>query len=149
MKNLPLHSHILIKMSDVLMLAHCHIGDKIYRNNKEWRMFSVMDWVHRRTDEWPNQAHIGRILGLKPPACSRFIDSIVKQGYVKRVAGNDRRSHCIAFTSQGMKLWSKVSEEISQEMDKMLIGVPAGTVKKMAGALSVIDTNIRELRDGK
>ena len=133
----------------MLMMAHCHIGERIYRNNKEWRMFSVMNWVHRRTDEWPNQAHIGRILGLKPPACSRFIDSIVKQGYVKRVAGKDRRSHCIAFTPKGIKLWSKVSEEISGEMDKMLIGVSAGSIKSMTEMLKVIDANIQTLKDNK
>ena len=133
----------------MLMLVHCHIGDTIYRNNKEWRMFSVMNWVNRRTDKWPNQAYIGRILGLKPPACSRFIDSIVKLGYVKRVAGKDRRSHCIAFTPKGVKLWSKVSEEISEEMDKMLAGVPADTVKMMTSMVAAIDTNIRELTNAK
>ena len=133
----------------MLMLVHYHIGDTIYRNNKEWRMFSVMNWVHRRTDEWPNQAHIGRILGMKPPACSRFIDSIVKLGYVKRIAGKDRRSHCIAFTAKGVKLWSKVSEEISSEMDKMLVGVSATAIKTITSAVEVIDSNIRELKNGK
>jgi DNA-binding MarR family transcriptional regulator len=109
-------------------------------------MYSVMNWMKRRKNEWPNQARIGRILGLKPPACSRFIDSIVKRGFVKRVAGKDRRSHCIAFTPKGERLWSKVSGEISREMDKMITGIPSGTINTIKKALDEIESNITELK---
>ena len=149
MKKLPLHSHVLVKTAEIAMQVRCCIGERIFCKNKEWRLFAMMDRVKRRTQEWPNQARIGHWLGMKPSACSRFVDSMVKQGYVKRVAGEDRRSHCIAFTPKGEKLWVRVSKEITVELDKMLEGLSGETIKTMTKALNDIEENIRSLQDGK
>lgn len=83
-------------------------------------------------------------LAVEAPPMTRTIQRLIKQGYVKQVAGEDRRVKIIEMTEQAKAAYPKWETAVLEMNDRLLMGVPDEQRESMQQLLSSYLMNVKE-----
>ncbi len=77
----------------------------------------LFELAHRKN---PTATDIGSELALDPGYLSRILDAFVRQGYVKKLSGADRRQRHLSLTAAGRKAFASLNAKSHQQAAAML-----------------------------
>ena len=95
----------------------------------------LFELAHRKN---PTATELGSELALDPGYLSRILDSFVRQGYVKKLSGADRRQRHLSLTAAGRKAFASLNAKSHQQAAAMLARLSdAGRAQLLAAMKSI------------
>jgi DNA-binding MarR family transcriptional regulator/GNAT superfamily N-acetyltransferase len=93
--------------------------------------------------ENPTATDIATELALDPGYLSRILQTFVRRGYARKLAGDDRRQRHLSLTKPGRKLFDTLNAKSHQDAAAMLAKLSASDQSKLIDAMKSIE-NILE-----
>jgi DNA-binding MarR family transcriptional regulator len=84
-------------------------------------------------------AELGRRLGLDKSWTSRAVDSMAKQGLLKKMPGKeDRRTILISLSPAGQRRYAELNQALDSQAERVLSRVPKGNQPGVSKALQLL-----------
>lgn len=112
----------------------------------QFRMLLAV-WMHGGEEGIPPSL-LAEHLGLERGTVSVLSDRLVKEGWLARKAGEDRRSHRLALTTAGGRTLRKVAPLATELAESTLAGLSASELRVLLGNLEKIESKLRAGRKG-
>lgn len=96
----------------------------------------LFELAHRKN---PTATDIGSELALDPGYLSRILDSFVRQGYVRKLSGTDRRQRHLSLTAAGRKAFASLNVKSQQQAAAMLARLSDSSQAQLIAAMNTIE----------
>jgi DNA-binding MarR family transcriptional regulator/GNAT superfamily N-acetyltransferase len=96
----------------------------------------LFELAHRNN---PTATELGADLALDPGYLSRILDSFVRNGYLKKSSGKDRRRRHLSLTSAGRKLFASIDAKSHHEAAGMLARLSEPDQTRLIAAMKAIE----------
>jgi len=84
-------------------------------------------------------SQVGSQLGLTAPTVSHLVDRLAARGLVeRRTSAEDARRREIALTPAGLHFLDAFDTGLAASLERLLSGVPAADLERLAGALGAV-----------
>jgi DNA-binding MarR family transcriptional regulator len=99
-----------------------NLSNELNKGNISFPQFFLLTYLS--SEEYLTMSDIATKMGHSTAAATGLVDRLEKHGYVQRIcAADDRRKIMACITAKGLELVSRMREEISADLGKILSGM--------------------------